>query len=489
MARLRVASFALVLLSLVSGCPSSPTGGGDDAGENDAGGSTTLDGTIPDGGVSRDAASPSSDAPLPDAVGPEDAAALDDASVPDDAFVALDAGSDAGCPDCSGLDDACHVGVCAGTTCMVAPRRDGTLCDDGDACTTSDACVGGACTGTPSYAWSTGPFGLCSASCGAGEQSRGVQCTRCGTTVVDAALCVDPAPPATQSCDAGACPTYTWLTAPFSSCSASCGGGTQRRVVSCIDDTGTLVFEGLCPSPRPTEVQTCNTGACDTYAWVTGRFSTCSASCGGGTQTRSVTCASASGGAVADTLCSGVRPDTTQTCNATPCTGFGWVPTAWSTCSVACGTGTRTRTVVCTNSSGAAVASSNCTGLPMPPTSEACGGNCYHWSASAWSTCSATCGTGQQSRAVTCLNEATPAPASACAGLPMPPSTQACSAPACVTYAWHAGDWSSCSAACGGGTRTRAVQCVDSMGGVAASGLCAGASPPTSESCNDQPCL
>ena len=490
----------LFLAALVAGCPSSPSGGGDDGGASDGGGG--LDGSPADAG--RDAAG-TTDGAGPDAI-VLDAATSDAAQTSDDAGELVDgdlvdaaptpdasglddAGADAGCPDCSALDDACHVGVCTGTTCMAQARPEGTLCDDGDACTTADACLGGTCVGAPVYAWVAGPFGACSASCGPGQQSRGVACTRCGAESVDPSLCTEAAPSATQSCDAGACPSYTWVTSPFSACSVSCGGGTQSRSVACVDDAGTMVFEGLCPSPRPAAVPACNPSACDTYAWVAGPYSTCSVTCGSGTQARSVTCTSSSGAAVSDALCTGARPDATRVCNTTPCSGFGWAPGAWSACSTTCGTGTRTRVVVCLDATGAAVPSSSCSGLPMPATMEACSVSCYRWAPSAWSTCSVPCGVGSQVRTVACTSDTGPVSAALCAGIPMPPTMQACSPGACPSVAWRPGSWSACSAACGGGTRTRVVDCVDGTGAVVASSRCADMiAPSASETCNTQPC-
>jgi cysteine-rich repeat protein len=78
----------------------------------------------------------------------------DDGSVCDDGVACTSndtcaAGVCAGAPiDCSSLDDACNVGTCNGAGCTVIPRDDGTSCDDGDACTTDDACTNGMCAGT-----------------------------------------------------------------------------------------------------------------------------------------------------------------------------------------------------------------------------------------------------------------------------------------------------------------------------------------------------
>src|ERR1043166_9796974 len=51
--------------------------------------------------------------------------------------------------DCTG--DQCHnPGICdPGTGQCTNPKPNGTVCNDGNLCTTGDQCVGGACTGTP----------------------------------------------------------------------------------------------------------------------------------------------------------------------------------------------------------------------------------------------------------------------------------------------------------------------------------------------------
>jgi hypothetical protein len=56
-----------------------------------------------------------------------------------------------------------------------------------------------------------------------------------------------------------------------------------------------------------------------TYTWVEGNFGACSATCGGGTQTRSVTCEDQNGNAVLDSNCSGQKPATSQSCNTQAC--------------------------------------------------------------------------------------------------------------------------------------------------------------------------
>ncbi|XRB04552.1 TNFR-Cys domain-containing protein [Pycnococcus provasolii] len=56
-----------------------------------------------------------------------------------------------------------------------------------------------------------------------------------------------------------------------------------------------------------------------TYSYTTGSWSSCSASCGGGTQTRSVACKRSDGQSVSDSYCSESLPSTSQSCNTQAC--------------------------------------------------------------------------------------------------------------------------------------------------------------------------
>ena len=44
--------------------------------------------------------------------------------------------------DCSNLTVGCEVGVCENGECMVQNSQTGTVCDDGNACTSNDTCNG-----------------------------------------------------------------------------------------------------------------------------------------------------------------------------------------------------------------------------------------------------------------------------------------------------------------------------------------------------------
>lgn len=112
---------------------------------------------------------------------------------------------------------------------------------------------------------------------------------------------------------------YTWVGTNWNSCSVQCGGGTQTRNVSCQNSNGDVVGENLCSQPKPATSQSCQTQACTSYFWMQSGFSPCSKSCGGGMQTQTVTCSSDKGQAVSESFCTQSKPATSQSCNVQSC--------------------------------------------------------------------------------------------------------------------------------------------------------------------------
>lgn len=239
--------------------------------------------------------------------------------------------------------------------------------------------------------------------------------------------------------------TYAWYEGGYvNACSKACGGGTQTQVVQCRRQDNVVVADSFCTGTKPNSVRTCNIDPCTTtYSWNIGPWSTmCSKTCGGGEITRTVVCQDNNGGAtVADTYCSAVpKPSTTQPCNTQACTDpftYSWYIIP-GICSKQCGGGVQTDDVLCRRSDNAIVAETFCNMATKPPTTHAC-------------------------------------------------NTQAC--PAVYTYAWTSGAWSTCSKTCGGGLQTRSIQCRRNDGEYVAETYCDVATKPAAQqACNTMSC-
>lgn len=180
-----------------------------------------------------------------------------------------------------------------------------------------------------------------------------------------------------------------WLTRTWSRCSKSCqaGGGTSTRQVLCVNTAGQVlqqINEAQCAAAnstagaKPPTMQVCGRSACATFQPVAKDWSSCSVTCGGGVQTRLVQCVDQrSRSVVRASFCDLSSLPTSQTCNTSPCSGSSglvvgavWQQGDWSECSTECGGGFRTRAVQCV-SGGNAVDASQCTAT-MPATQSTC---------------------------------------------------------------------------------------------------------------------
>ncbi|XP_009959774.1 PREDICTED: papilin [Leptosomus discolor] len=231
--------------------------------------------------------------------------------------------------------------------------------------------------GQPSgYSWSYGSWGECSSECGGGFQSRLVFCTIDNEIYPDYMCRNKPQPDSNRTCGHQICPhtkrtSYIylpqawshsgarrfqmkrWKTGEWGSCSATCGGGTQTRSVYCeafdgqssqgvVDNAECMAF-----TQQPRSNQPCNMRQC--ASWSTGPWSECSASCGEGVQTRTVTCRTQQGSQAGDFAClMEPKPSATQPCLKENCIQeIGWHIGDWGLCSKSCNSGIRTRQVIC----------------------------------------------------------------------------------------------------------------------------------------------
>nr|XP_009925404.1 PREDICTED: papilin [Haliaeetus albicilla] len=204
------------------------------------------------------------------------------------------------------------------------------------------------------YSWSYGSWSECSSECGGGFQSRSVFCTIDNEIYPDYMCRNKPQPDNNRTCGHQTCPqTKRWKTGEWGSCSATCGGGTQTRSVYCVAFDGQssqgVVDNAECMAftQQPRSSQPCNMRQCAT--WSTGPWSECSASCGEGVQTRTVTCRTQQGSQAQDFAClMEPKPLATQPCLKENCIQeIGWHVGDWGLCSKSCNSGIRTRQVIC----------------------------------------------------------------------------------------------------------------------------------------------
>ncbi|NXP43969.1 ATS7 metalloproteinase, partial [Heliornis fulica] len=164
---------------------------------------------------------------------------------------------------------------------------------------------------------------------------------------------------------------------------------------------------------------------------------------------------------------------------------FLWRFGAWTTCTATCGTGVQRQTVHCVEKLAGIVEERHCDALTRPDdqqrtcSEEPCPAR---WWVGEWQKCSATCGrSGLMKRTVLCiqsvgLDEQRALQQADCQHLPKPDATAPCHQEVPCPSQWAVGNWSECSATCGNGTQRRPVYCSNSTGAA-----CDPAGRPSSE--------
>ncbi|XP_028165939.1 papilin-like, partial [Ostrinia furnacalis] len=207
------------------------------------------------------------------------------------------------------------------------------------------------------------------------------------------------------------------------------------------------------------------------YNWVHDEFTPCSETCGGGIQTRNVTCRTREElDVVDDGLCNeAFKPDSNQTCNNNPCPAQ-WVTGEWDKCTKHCGEGgTRHRHVYCekiiANRNPTVVANKECLELlgPMPAQFEECNHDapCPTWFTGPWKPCDKLCDEGKQTRQVVCYQKTDGRVEvledKECVD-EKPPAEQACMLHPCEGVDWVLTDWTGCDN-CLSTVQTRSAVC------------------------------
>ncbi|XP_073466939.1 ADAMTS-like protein 4 isoform X2 [Aquarana catesbeiana] len=296
-------------------------------------------------------------------------------------------------------------------------------------------------------------------------------------------------------------PQFFWRRAGNTPCSVTCGKGFWYPVYQCVSRSSLdEVSEEECDlsnKPFPQE-EACNTQPCPAF-WDIGNWSVCSRTCGPGIQHRQVLCRQIYANRttmVHPQRCGHLpKPNVTQTCQLRICSQWE-IQSNWSTCSVMCGVGQRTRHVRCISSQGDEVGDGECSNRLRPRTNEACDmGPCVRsWFHNEWSsTCSSECGMGIQRRSVFCLSSSASDESQESCGGTKPSDMRVCNSGPCERIVkWYTGPWSECSADCDEGSQRRDVICISKLGtefNVTDPSECAHLDKPTGlQSCNAGSC-
>ncbi|XP_060601431.1 thrombospondin type-1 domain-containing protein 4-like isoform X2 [Ruditapes philippinarum] len=263
------------------------------------------------------------------------------------------------------------------------------------------------------YSWTVAGYSTCSSTCGQGKQSPILQCLVTDKKVkVNNTFCSGEEKPAAvvKECNYGPCPP-SWKPGAWSKCSVSCGTGYKTRRYVCTRPNGEQVSDYECGSPSVRqEERSCDTGSCTSGWYYTEWPEHCPATCAYGTISRHVHCFSDTGNEL--TACPDrEKPQSEKTCRDDDCGGF-WLTGPWSECNGTCGMVYQNREIACASKRHGGrvtvVSESACVYEEKPATYMSCDFKpCQpEWYMNEWSQCSATCGSGQKSRDIRCLDDA-----------------------------------------------------------------------------------
>ncbi|XP_003375792.1 putative thrombospondin type 1 domain protein [Trichinella spiralis] len=347
------------------------------------------------------------------------------------------------------------------------------------------------------YEWRVGDWSECSRSCGGGQQQRLVQCVQAivlSEPVENSASCsssnrpnsirlcntqpcttsrgkwrplqwsallddnhCDPLdkPLPVHRCRMRACPR--WRTSKWSP-----NGGSQT-FLGCDPLLKTVIFRAthlltvhilkdkLINSPSAfVDMAERTTSACCEKADRNSDDYQCSVTCGEGVRTRKLNCVVGRHHLLPDTDCqASLKPDTVAKCFLKECPKYRWLVSDWSKCTKFCGEEKRVREVYCVNNYNQRAPPALCDESNKPSAVQLCLNDLcpYTWVPGPWSTCSKTCGQGEEFRLLFCVKKGSDAggaevPAHLCKALPEPITKRQCFHGPCDSkYFWHPEPW------------------------------------------------
>ncbi|XP_030853395.1 hemicentin-1 isoform X1 [Strongylocentrotus purpuratus] len=304
-------------------------------------------------------------------------------------------------------------------------------------------------------------WGQCSKTCGRGMRIRTRRCDS-PSPAHNGLQCTGPEVEQ-NSCHMDSCPIHgrwgEWQ--PFEECSVSCGFGVRVRRRFC--DNPPVQYRGRDCEGEGVQQDECFAGECPVDGgwgpWSSWQL--CDRTCGNGNTIRERICNNPEpryGGRD----CSGLSRET-RACNVRPCPVDGvwgsW--SIWSTCTVSCGGGQQTRTRTCT---GPLHGGQPCEGRSEQTircNAEQCPvhGNWSDWDV--WGICSAMCGGGIRQRFRSCTKPAPSPTGRPCVGDSI--DTEPCNQQPCqVDGKWTPwSPWSECSETCGESSRRKTRECTN----------------------------
>ncbi|XP_045501742.1 thrombospondin type-1 domain-containing protein 4-like [Colias croceus] len=337
--------------------------------------------------------------------------------------------------------------------------------------------------GNRRFMWKILSYTQCSRSCGGGLQIGKFKCVELGQKEereVSPAHCTG-APPASRRrrCGTSPCPPR-WRAAAWGPCPV-CGPAHRTRIVGCVQDHArgiTKISDQKCPLPMPPNSEPCDIPNCDGTA-----IASKTPRLDSRRQVRPKDHIETFRDAPAISLASNVS-DNEVSPTLGPSYSFtaagGWLYTEWSECVGWCvGGGVQSRGVRCAEPAG-------CDQRP-PHAEQACSAKKQcdaQWFSGEWSPCSAECG-GRQIRGVICIGGNGRRLRDSSCRTPKPEAERECGGT--CSPSWYLSDWGECTGPCEAGVQSRTVWCARGgaagAGGAARDGECAGVRPPARRAC------
>ncbi|XP_045522830.1 thrombospondin type-1 domain-containing protein 4-like [Pieris brassicae] len=340
--------------------------------------------------------------------------------------------------------------------------------------------------GNRQFIWKILSYTQCSRSCGGGLQIGKYKCVEVvgrEDREVSPAHCTGSPPSARRRrCGGNPCPPR-WRAAAWGPCPV-CGPAHRTRIVGCVQDHArgiTKISDQKCPLPMPPSSEPCEVPNCDGTSEAKDE-KTPRLDARRQIRTREHTDTFREGPVIS--LASNISENEVSP-TLGPSYSFtaagGWLYTEWSQCVGACvGGGVQSRGVQCADPAG-------CSALRAPHSSQSCSARKQcdaQWFTGDWSACSAPCG-GRQIRGVICIGGNGRRLRDGSCRAPKPDAERACGGTCAPS--WYLSDWGECTGPCESGIQTRTVWCarggVDGAEGAARDSECPGLRPLARKSC------